>query len=230
MTTLDTTLEDLAPDQVPIRVGDAVHEPDGEVLGTVDRAVVTPDLRHASHVGVQPAHRYEWPRLVPVADVQRPTSEDQHVLVRQSSTPWPEGYETADTIPGMRESELPDHPRHPVSGLQQFFMALLSPGLSDELGVAARMRERLPEGHTALRAGSRLMEWDEWHVAPAGEIVGLVAGGDGQVADVLVVHRHHLTGRRVARVPVDEVERAGIDQARTTLSREELERFDLAEG
>lgn len=230
MTTPDTTLTDLGEDLMPVRVGDAVHEPDGTVLGTVDRAVVTPDLRHVSHVGIQPAHHYEWPRLVPVEHLQQPAREDQHVLVRRSAASWPDDYETADTIPGMREEELPDHPRHPVSGLQQFFMALLSPGLSGELGVAARMRQRLPEGHTALHEGARLVGWDEWQISRAGEIVGLVVRPDGEVVDVLVVHRHHLFDRRVARLPIDEIEQAGIDQARTPLSREELGRYDVVDA
>lgn len=228
MAELDTTLEELAEDLVPVRVGDAVHDPDGTVLGTIDRAVVTPDLRHVSHVGVQPVHHYEWPRLVPVTDLERPGPGDQHVLVRRSGTAWPGGYETADLVPGMREDELPDHPRHPVSGLQQFFMALLSPGLSGGLGVAARMRERLPEGHTALHEGARLMEWDEYHVARAGEIRGLLVAPDGQVVDVLVAHRHGLRDQRIARVPIDEVEQAGVDQARTALSRDDLDRYDVS--
>lgn len=228
MTDLDTTLTNLG-DLLPIRVGDAVHDVDGTVLGTIDRAVVTPDLREVSHVGVQPVHQYEWPRLVPVVDLERPGGDDRHVLALRASDRWPDGYETADTIPGMRDEELPDHPRHPVSGLQQFFMALLSPGLSGGLSVAARMRERLPEGHTALHEGSRLMEWDQWRVARAGEILGLLTRPDGQVVEILVDHRHGLREHRVARLPITEVEQAGIDQARTPLSREELEHYDVTD-
>ena len=109
--TTSTTLDHLDEGLLAVRVGDAVQDPDGTVLGTVDRAVVTPDLHLLSHVGVQPEHRWEWPRLVPVADLGRRGPDDDHVLVRRSAIEWPGGYETADTIPGMREEELPDHPR-----------------------------------------------------------------------------------------------------------------------
>ncbi len=227
MSSLDTTLRDLPAYRLPIRVGDEVHGEDGEVLGSIDRATVTPDLHHVSHVGVQPVHHWEWPRLVPVQQLSRGGEDDDHVLVLHNAAPWPSGYQTADMIPGMREDELPDHPRWPVSGVQVFFMALMSPGMAGELGVAARIRERLPEGETALREGSRLLGWSEVAVSRVGEILGLVADADGDVHEVLVSHRHGL-GRRMARLPIDEVRRAGIDEASTPLGIHELERFDVA--
>jgi hypothetical protein len=227
MRTLDTTLKDLPDGATVVRLSDAVATHDGTIVGQVDRALVTPDLRHCSHVGVQPTRVYEWPRLVPIEHLAMGAPQDDHVLVLSPDAPWPDGYRTADTLPGVKESEYPHHPRHPLSPLQQFVLALLEPGLAGELGVAARIRERLPDGTTALRAGSTLLGWAGVAVGKLGEVQGLLVDDHGDVTEVLVTHKRGILGQRLARLPIQEVVRAGIDEAATSLTPRDLERYDL---
>jgi membrane-associated protease RseP (regulator of RpoE activity) len=210
-------------------LGDAVRDGHDQLLGHIDRAVVTPDLRRLTHVGVQPVQHWKWPRLVPLDELRRTSlGARTHVLVDADG--WPGDHPTADVLPGCTEEELPDHPPVPTSGVQRFLLAMTTSGPDSPLSIASTLKPRMPAGEATLRPGCHLVEQDERSVSSVGEVVGLVIDrATDAVAEVLVVHRHGWR-HRTARLPVHLVREAGIGQVTTRAGRSDLDRYDIRDA
>lgn len=203
-----------------LEVGCPVHCSDGP-FGELADLVVDPATRRITHLVVEPHHRHDLARLVPV---ELAVAEKRSVALRcTTEDAW--GLTKVEGFAYLQYGELPvDDPDWEV-GIQTVYA---QPYQDDYRGLGGRRLDpdppvafaydRVPEGEVELGRATVVLSADD-HVL--GHVEGFLIDGGEQITH-LVLARGHVCGRREATVPVGAVARVATDSVTLTLTKDEV--------
>ena len=207
----------------PFVIGAEVSCSDG-VCGELTRVVLDPVARSLTHVVVQPKHRHEAGRLVPVGLVD-PTAA---AIGLRCTTAVFAALPTAEESQFLPEwNEYQGYQRDQILAWPYYGLRM---GAGTGLGAAGVMaasqvdsaprqvtHDRVPIGEVQVRRGEHVHATD----GTIGRVQGLVVhSGDHLVSHVLL-DEGHLWGKRSVAIPIGSV--AGVDDGvRLSLTKDEV--------
>jgi sporulation protein YlmC with PRC-barrel domain len=195
-----------------------------DTFGELADVVIDPQTRRVTHLVVQPHHRDEQARLVPVERAQAADTADTTIsldctvsemsrfeLVRESAylrlgevpvedPDWDVGIEAPLTLP-------------PATGLDPF-----GGGMADIDPHVMVSYDRIPMGEVEIRRASSVTSADGHHL---GHVDGFVIDDAQQIAHLVLEHGH-LWGRRDVVIPASAVGRVASDEVVLTLSKDDV--------
>jgi uncharacterized protein YrrD len=203
-----------------LALGSMVRCSDGAVRELAD-LVVDGQGRRVTHIVVQPKHRHESARLVPL----ELASEDVEGLLLYCTA------ETLDRLEPVREyaylpaGAKPEEGGEWDVGVEDVLVVpsfepldVAEPELDPNVNL---MYDRVPKGEVELRLTSSVYSSDEHRI---GSVNGVVVGEDGVIA-VLNVLRGHLWWHREISVPVDAIASLENDLATLAVENREVKQF-----
>ena len=193
--------------ETKLAIGAAVNCSDG-VCGEVRRLIVDPATNTVTHLVVEPKHRQEAGRLVPI-----------HL---------------ADTTGGgirlhctMAEFDSFGHAEEHHLAEEQYVGAVLGPRSRAAQPAQRRMilQDVVPLGEIQVRPGDPVYAVD----GEIGRVQGFYVGpGDGRVTHVLLAEGH-LWGRKEVAIPVNAV--TGVDDGiRLNITKQQVENLPPVDG
>jgi sporulation protein YlmC with PRC-barrel domain len=206
----------------PMRLdlGCPVHCTDA-TFGELADVIVDPTTRRVTHLVVQPEHRPDEARAVPVewaADAEGPDPG----IALSSSVAEVEGLDRVRENAYLRLGEFPiDDPRWDI-GVEDVLGLPYYQGIDAQaIAVDARIMvsyDRIPKGDVEIRRASEVTTATGEHL---GHVDGFVVDADEHISHV-VLERGHLWGRREVAIPIGAVERVESDMVVLSLSRDEV--------
>lgn len=196
----------------PVR---CVDSPFGELADVV----IDPISRRVTHLVVQPEHRHEAARLVPI-DRAQSTADG---ITLDLSAEALERLEPLQEAAFLRLGEFPVADPDWEVGIPQILALPLYPGVDgmavtvDPDARVAWSYDRIPKGAVELRRSSPVTSADGHHL---GHVDGFVVEDD--VIAAVVLERGHLWGRRDVVIPYGAVERAESDTIVLNLTKDEV--------
>ena len=214
----------------PIRLieGTIVEAADG-VFGELADLIIDPVRRRVTHLVVQPLHRHDQARLVPLEAVA--TSDDHVVLT------WP-----MDRIRHAHPIEESDfiplgHWPHPDPGWDVGNMSVLARPYfgAGEIGLGLRYHEgfggsssmaittydRIPADTAEIRRATEVVSSDD-HVV--GHVDGFIVDPDNSISHV-ILERGHLWRHHEVTIPMSEVKSVISDRIRLRAASDEVGDF-----
>jgi sporulation protein YlmC with PRC-barrel domain len=198
-------------------IGAQVSCQDGE-CGALRRVVFDPIKRTITYLVVEPKHRKNLGRLVPIDLVETTTPQEVRLRCTLAQFEELEDAEETEFLPGPSEQSGYEQDQM----LSMPFFALGGTGMGD-IGMDGAPRpvvvtyDRVPVGEVEVRRGERVHASD----GPIGRVRGLVVDpSDHQVTHVLL-DEGHLWGKKEVSVPIGSV--ANVDDGvRLSLSKTEV--------
>jgi sporulation protein YlmC with PRC-barrel domain len=171
--------------------------------GTVRRVVVDPLARTVTHLVVEPRHRHEAARLVPV-DIAESTPGGVNLRCSQAEfdefDPAEETQFVAGTI-GDENYEPEQVLSWPYFGLHGGQAGSVG-GMAEVPGVPQTYTEEtLPEGEVDVRRGDPVYATD----GPIGHVHGLAMDRDSRRVSHVLLAEGHLWGRKEVAIPISAV-------------------------
>ena len=200
---------------MPFTIGATATGTDGE-CGTVTRVVVDPVARAITHLVVQPKHRYDASRLVPVDVVQARAGEIQLGCTLAEFELLDLAEET-QFMPGI--SEDADYVQDQVLSWAYYDLAS-GPGTPG--GVAGVPQpvtyDSVPVGEVEVRRGEHVHATD----GEIGRVQGLVIDRRTHHVTHVFLQEGHLWGRKEVAIPIRAV--TGVeDGIRLNLSKQQVQ-------
>jgi len=200
---------------MPFTIGATATGTDGE-CGTVTRVVVDPVARAITHLVVQPKHRYDASRLVPVDLVQARAGEIQLGCTLAEFELLDLAEET-QFMPGI--SEDADYVQDQVLSWAYYDLAS-GPGTPG--GVAGVPQpvtyDSVPVGEVEVRRGEHVHATD----GEIGRVQGLVIDRRTHHVTHVLLQEGHLWGRKEVAIPIRAV--TGVeDGIRLNLSKQQVQ-------
>jgi sporulation protein YlmC with PRC-barrel domain len=210
-----------ARSEIRLELGRPVDCSDGSA-GVLGDFVVDPTTKHITHIVVQPPHRHDEARLVPIALVELGGGEVHQIALACTRA------ELAELAPPQRFAYLQlgdflvEDPDWDV-GVQDvlalpYYEAAGPDGyagvLNPESGV---VYDRIPKGEVEIRRASAVVAADGHDL---GHVDGFLVEGDHITH--LVLERGHLWGKREVTIPITSVEKVETDLVTLTLSKDEV--------
>ena len=197
----------------PVRCADA---PFGELADVV----VDPIARRVTHLVVQPHHRHDLARLVPIDSVRA----EQDGIALDRTVAEVEALEPLQESAYVRSGELPVADPDWEIGIQDVFALplYLDPGgmqttiAPDPDPHVMVNYDRIPREEVEIRRSSAVISADGHHV---GHVDGFLVDADVPFAD-LVLERGHLWGRREIVIPHGAIARIETDAVTLSLSKD----------
>ncbi len=214
-------------DATTFEIGAKVRCTDG-VCGKLLSVVVDPIARAATHIVVEPEHRWGLGRLIPLDQVMSTPEGGGDVQLRCTLEEF-ERFESAEETEFITAEGPAFGYQGTVLTLPYYGLGLGRPGLDDFGGNAPQpiVYDKLPVGEVAVRRGQPVDATDG-HI---GKVQGLVIDrADGHVTHVLL-QEGHLWGKREVALPISAVASVGTEGAgvRLTLSRDEVDQLPSVE-
>ena len=200
---------------MPFTIGATATGTDGE-CGTVTRVVVDPVARAITHLVVQPKHRYDAGRLVPVDLVQARAGEI-HLGCTLAEFELLDLAEETQFMPGI--SEDADYVQDQVLSWAYYDLAS-GPGTPG--GVAGVPQpvtyDSVPVGEVEVRRGEHVHATD----GEIGRVQGLVIDRRTHHVTHVLLQERHLWGRKEVAIPIRAV--TGVeDGIRLNLSKQQVQ-------
>jgi sporulation protein YlmC with PRC-barrel domain len=201
----------------PVRCAD-------DAFGELADVVIDPQTRRVTHLVVQPHHRDEQARLVPVERAQAGEASDATISLDCTVAQMNE-FELVRESAYLRLGEVPvEDPGWDV-GIDEA-LALPPPTGMGEFGTGGvdidphvmLSYDRIPMGEVEIRRASSVTSADGHHL---GHVDGFVLDSEQQIAHLVLEHGH-LWGRREVVIPVSAVARVDTDAVVLTLSKDEV--------
>ena len=197
----------------PFTIGVDASCTDGS-CGTVTRVVVNPVTRTVTHLVVEPKHRHDLARLVPLDLVDATTGE---IRLRCALAEF-------DKLGPAEETQfLPGTPGYPgYDPDQMLFSPYYSPGMGLGMGAGYVPQtvtyDTVPLDEVEVRRGEHVHATDG-HI---GKVQGLVIDPDsGHVTHVLL-QEGHLWGRKEVAIPISAV--TGVDDGiRLNITKQQVQ-------
>lgn len=202
-------------------IGATVRCSDG-VCGKLLSAVVDPVARVATHIVVEPEHRWGLGRLIPLDQVAGTNGD---VQLRCTLAEF-ERYESAEETEFLTEAGAEWGYQGQVLTWPYYGLGLGRLGGLDDYGGNAPqpiVYDKLPVGEVAVRRGQPVEATD----GRIGKVQGLVIDpSDGHVTHVLL-QEGHLWGRREVTLPISAVASvgAGDEGVRLNLSKDDVDQL-----
>ena len=193
-----------------------------DAFGELADVVIDPRTRRVTHLVVQPHHRDEQARLVPIDRAQAGESADATISLGCTIADMSQ-FELIRESAYLRLGEVPVEDPDRDVGIEEPLALPSSPGVDtfDTFDVDPHVMlsyDRIPLGEVEIRRASSVTSADAHHL---GHVDGFVLD-DGQQIAHLVLEHGHLWGRREVVIPAGAVARVETDEVVLTLSKDEV--------
>ena len=193
-----------------------------DAFGELADVVIDPETRRVTHLVVQPHHRDEQARLVPVDRARAGEASDATISLGCTVGEMSE-FELVRESAYVRLDEVPVEDPDWDIGIEEP-LALPPPTGMDGLGAGAvdvdphvmLSYDRIPMGEVEIRRRSSVTSADGHHL---GHVDGFVLDGEQQIAHIVLEHGH-LWGKREVVIPASAVDRVETDAVVLTLSKD----------
>lgn len=214
-------------DVTPFAIGAEVACQDREdSWGTLDRVVVEPLGRTATHLVVEPHHRRGLGKLVPVRLVLPDAVGPDGRLALACTTAELEAMEDAEETRFLPGAGLNGY--DPATTLAWPFYGLAAGGMGatmGSLGLAGLdnapqplVVDRIPSGEVALHRGDPVHAVD----GEIGRVRGLAVDPATRHVTHVLLEEGHLWGKKQVAIPVSEVRAIGTDRIEVGLTKDEI--------
>ena len=195
-----------------------------DAVGELADVVIDPQTRRVTHLVVQPHHRDEEARLVPIDRAQAGEASDATISLSCTVAQMSE-FELVREAAYLRLGEVPAEDPDWDVGIEEPLGLPPSPGM-DAFGVGGvdidphvmLTYDRVPMGEVEIRRASSVTSADGHHL---GHVDGFVLDSEQQIAHLVLEHGH-LWGRREVVIPASAVARVETDEVTLTLSKDEV--------
>ncbi len=210
-----------------IDLGSAVHGSDGP-YGELADVVIDPITRRVTHLIVQPEHRHDLSRLVPVDRAHaRAPSEDGIRLdytVAEISR-----LEPVQRSAYLRLGQFPVEDPDWQVGIENilalpYYESLMPGGLGTTMPPigfdqhVTEIYDRVPKDTIEIRRASVVLSSDGHHL---GHVDGFVVDGEERITHLVLEHGH-LWGKRELTVPISAVAGIKSDEVELSLSKDQV--------
>jgi sporulation protein YlmC with PRC-barrel domain len=210
-----------------LHLGSAVHCADG-VYGDLADVVIDPLKRRVTHLVVQPHHRHDLARLVPVDRAHARAQSDAEILLDYTVAEISE-LEPLQKSAYLRFGEVPVEDPDWEVGIEDmfalpYFGSFASSGLGTgivPLGVDEHMTEiydRVPKDKIEVRRASAVISRDDHRL---GHVDGFVVDSEELITH-LVLEQGHLWGKQEITIPINAVATIKNDEVTLSLSKDQV--------
>jgi sporulation protein YlmC with PRC-barrel domain len=197
--------------------------------GELSRIIVDPDARSVTHLVIEPKHRHELGRLVPLDLVAGTTAGEIRLRCTLA--------EFADLDPA-EENELVDDPEyasgygssaavHGYGDVGAMGVGGSVSGMGVSMGIPHRQRtfveEVVPEGETQIRHGEHVHAAD----GEIGRVQGFLVDPRDQHVTHVLLQEGHLWGRKEIAIPISAVTEID-DGVRLNITKKQVEELPPA--
>jgi sporulation protein YlmC with PRC-barrel domain len=195
-----------------------------DAFGELADVVIDPQTRHVTHLVIQPHHRDEQARLVPVDRAEAGDGSDATISLTCTVAQMSE-FELVRESAYLRLGEVPAKDPGWDVGIEDPLGLPPSTGTSAFGGGGVDIDphvmlsyDRIPMGEVEIRRTSSVTSADGHHL---GHVDGFVLDSEQQIAHLVLEHGH-LWGRREVVIPTSAVARVETDEVALTLSKDEV--------
>jgi sporulation protein YlmC with PRC-barrel domain len=208
-------------------LGGAVHCVDG-VYGELADVVIDPIKLRVTHLVVQPQHRHDLARLVPVGKAHARAPSDAAILLDYTVAEI-SGLEPLQKSAYLRLGEIPVEDPEWEIGIEKmlalpYFGSFATGGLGAviaPLGVdqeIAELYDRVPKNKVEVRRASAVFSCDDHRL---GHVDGFVVDSQELITH-LVLEQGHLWGKREITIPINAVAKIKTDAVMLSLSKDQV--------
>jgi sporulation protein YlmC with PRC-barrel domain len=197
----------------PVQCSDAT-------FGELADVVIDPTTRRVTHLVVQPQHRPDDARLVPV-ERARPGDAGETTISLDATVAEIDKLATVHELAYLRLGEFPvedpdwDVGVEHVLGLP-YYQGIDTPAIEYDPHYTLGY-DRIPKGEVEIRRSSAVTSSDGHSL---GHVDGFTIDGD-HITHVVLEHGH-LWGKREVAIPIGAVDRVETDEVVLTLSKDEV--------
>ena len=195
-----------------------------DAFGELADVVIDPETRRVTHLVVQPHHRDEQARLVPVERAHAGETSDATISLDCTVAQMSE-FELVRESAYLRLGEVPVEDPDWDVGIEEPLalppatgMGTFGTGGVDIDPHVMLSYDRIPMGEVEIRRASSVTSADGHHL---GHVDGFVLDSEQQIAHLVLEHGH-LWGRREVVIPASAVARVDTDEVVLTLSKDEV--------
>ena len=210
-----------------LELGCPVNCVDG-AYGELSDVVIDPSTRRVTHLVIQPHHRHDEARLVPVERAGAGSDDDAEVSL-DATLAEVDALEPISRSAYLRIGEFPVEDPDFQVGIQEVFALPYYESLSPE-GLGTSMQpldydphvtvnyDRVPKNEIEIRRGSAVTSADGERL---GHVEGFVVDDEQKIASFVLEHGH-LWGKREVIIPIGAVARIGNDEVVLNLSTKQV--------
>ena len=210
-----------------LQLGSVVHCTDG-VYGELSDVVIDPLKRRVTHLVVQPHHRHDLARLVPVDRAHAATPSDAEILLDYTAAEIG-GLEPLEKSAYLRLGQAPvEDPDWDVGIESMLALPYFGSFASGSLGTGmmpvgldeyvAETYDRVPKDRIEVRRASAVISRDDHRL---GYVDGFVVDGEELITH-LVLEQGHLWGKHEVTIPINAVASIVNDEVKLTLSKDQV--------
>jgi len=208
-------------------LGSPVRCTDG-VYGELADVIIDPIQRRVTHLVVQPHHRHDLARLVPVDRAHPGTASDTEIVLDYTIAEV-SALEPLQKAAYLRLGELPVEDPDWEVGIEDVlalpYYGSFAPG---GLGVGTapfgfddhvtEVYDRVPKDKIEIRRASAVISSDEHRL---GHVDGFVVDS-GELITHLVLEHGHLWGKQEITIPINAVANITMDEVKLSLSKDQV--------
>jgi sporulation protein YlmC with PRC-barrel domain len=183
--------------------------------GKLTRLIVDPETQAVTHLVIEPKHRGDRGRLVPIELVDDTAGE---IKIRRSRADFDklDRAEDQELLPGDTGGPIYNPDMAQYGGARFAGLAMANLRLNDGSKVA--MRDTVPPGEVDVRRGEPVYAVD----GEIGKIQGLVIDPGSHHVTHVLLEEGHLWGRKEVAIPMGSVARVG-DIIRLTINKQQVQ-------
>jgi sporulation protein YlmC with PRC-barrel domain len=209
-------------------LGSPVIAADGE-YGEVADVVIDPTKRRVTHLVVQPQHRHDLARLIPIERV-RPVAEDQPGIRLDETIEEINHLEPLQRSAYLRIGETPVEDPEWEVGIENMLALPYYESLTPGGGMGTTMPamayddhmteiyDRVPKDTIEIRRASAVISSDDHSL---GHVDGFVVGSDESITHLVLEHGH-LWGKRDLTIPIGAVASIENDVVNLSLTKDQV--------
>lgn len=205
-----------------LELGSPVRCTDGP-FGELADVIIDPIARRVTHLVIEPHHRHELARLVPI-EVAIAANGPRSAISLRCTLDKARRLPPVQDFACLRLGQLPandpdwDVGIENVLALPYFGYGGFGEPQIDYDPYVSMTYDRVPKGEVEIRRASDVISADGHHL---GGVDGFLVDGDDWITHV-VLERGHLWGRREVTIPIRAVTQVKTDSVTIGLSKEEV--------
>jgi sporulation protein YlmC with PRC-barrel domain len=208
-------------------LGSPIYAADGE-YGELADVVIDPLTRRVTHLVVEPPHRHDLAKLVPVDKAHARPGSDAGLVLDYTAAEI-EKLEPLQRSAYLRLGEAPVEdpdwqvgiedvlalPYYGSVGASGLGAGVAPVGLDDHI---AEVYDRVPKDQIEVRRASAVISSDDHRL---GHVDGFVVDSEELISHLVLEHGH-LWGRHEITIPIDAIAEIRNDEVKLTLSKDEV--------